>query len=320
MILGVSKPVQEMQKLIARVAPTKTNVLIIGDSGTGKELVARSIHDSGPMKDEPFVPVNCGAIPENLIESEFFGHKRGSFTGAVNDKPGLFEAANGGTLFLDEVGELPLGLQSKLLRAIQERTVRRVGGVDDIRVDVRIIAATNRDLEQLVRDGRFREDLYYRLNVILIRTPQLRERGGDEIELLAKHFLAKFAEKYKKGEMVLDPKAMEALRNHSWPGNVRELENAMERAVTMETGLIVSLATIEPALRKQMPMGPGGNIFFTPNFTQGGIDLDKLLGEFEGHLLRQAIAFARGDKAQAAKLLGVSTAQLPGRLKKHGIS
>lgn len=182
-IIGESKPVRDLIKLIERVAPTKTNILVIGESGTGKELVARMIHDEGPLKNKPFVPVNCGAIPETLIESEMFGHKRGSFTGAVSDKEGLFEAADGGTLFLDEVGELPLGMQVKLLRAIQERCFRKVGGTDDIHVDVRIIAATNRDLEDGIAKGTFREDLYYRLNVILIKAPPRNPVRADESRL-----------------------------------------------------------------------------------------------------------------------------------------
>jgi two-component system response regulator PilR (NtrC family) len=193
-ILGESASIKALINLILKVGPTKANLLVIGESGTGKELVARMIHECGPLRDKPFIPVNCGAIPETLIESEMFGHKKGSFTGAVADKMGLFEAANGGTLFLDEVGELPLSMQVKLLRSIQERVIRRVGGNDDIRIDVRIIAATNRDLEAAVKKGTFREDLYYRLNVILIKTPPLRDRAGD-VRLLASAFLEKFSKK-----------------------------------------------------------------------------------------------------------------------------
>src|SRR5271156_5979971 len=206
-IIGEAPVVKELLDMIRRVAPSRTNVLVIGESGTGKELVARMIHDSSLLKDKPFVPVNCGAIPENLIESELFGHKRGSFTGAVQDKVGLFEVAGGGTLFLDEVGELPLGMQVKLLRAIQERVIRRVGGNDDIKVDVRVIAATNRDLEAAVAQGTFREDLYYRLNVILIKTPPLRDRKSD-IPMLAEHFLKKVSTKYKKTFEGFEPEVM----------------------------------------------------------------------------------------------------------------
>ena len=215
-ILGKSKPVDQLRKMIERVAPTKSSVLIIGESGTGKELVARELHDQSDLKSRPFIPVNCGAIPETLIESEMFGHKRGSFTGAVADKPGLFEAAHGGTLFLDEVGELPLTMQVKLLRALQERVIRRVGSNDDIKVDVRIVAATNRNLEDAVKKGSFREDLYYRLNVILLETPALRDRKGDVV-LLANHFLQKFTKKFSKQIDGFDDDALAAIEKHSWP-------------------------------------------------------------------------------------------------------
>lgn len=233
-ILGDSPATKEMIRLIERVATSKTNVLIIGESGTGKELVARMIHEAGAMRGHPFIPVNCGAIPENLIESEMFGHKRGSFTGAVSDKMGLFEAANQGTLFLDEVGELPLGMQVKLLRAIQERSFKKVGGTDDVKVDVRIIAATNRNLEDGVKKGTFREDLYYRLNVILIRTPPLRERRTD-VRLLANAFLEKIAKKFNKPLQGFTEEVYAIFDRHTWPGNVRELENVVERLVTLES-------------------------------------------------------------------------------------
>src|SRR6185437_12395927 len=234
-ILGDAPPVKALLGLIHKVASTKTNVLVIGESGTGKELVARMIHEQGPLKDKPFIPVNCGAIPETLIESEMFGHKRGSFTGAVSEKVGLFEAAHTGTLFLDEVCELPLSMQVKLLRALQARVIRKVGGNDDVKVDVRVIAATNRDLEAAVAGGTFREDLYYRLNVILIKTPPLRERRTD-VPILAEAFLSKIANKYKKNIDGFTPDVLRALQEYPWPGNVRELENAIERAVTLENG------------------------------------------------------------------------------------
>ncbi len=242
-ILGQSPVVKKMIDLIHKVAVTRTNVLIIGESGTGKELVARMIHDSSPLKGRPFVPVNCGAIPETLIESEMFGHKKGSFTGAVNDKQGLFEVAHTGTLFLDEVGELPLSMQVKLLRAIQERSFRRIGANDDTKVEIRIIAATNRNLEQAVAKGTFREDLYYRLNVILIRTPPLRERGED-VRMLANVFLKKFAARTAVPITEFDADAMAAIEAWTWPGNVRELENLLERAVTLEPGTKISLSSL----------------------------------------------------------------------------
>jgi transcriptional regulator with PAS, ATPase and Fis domain len=229
--------------MIEKVAPVKTSVLIIGESGTGKELIARMIHERSAVRGKPFVPVNCGAIPETLIESEMFGHKRGSFTGAVSEKQGLFEVAHTGTLFLDEVGELPLSMQVKLLRAIQERSFRKVGGTEDIKVDVRIIAATNRDLEIAVNKGTFREDLYYRLNVIQLKSPALRDRPGD-VKVLAHAFLKKFSDRAAKEIESLSPDCMLALENWTWPGNVRELENVLERAVTLENDNQLSLHSL----------------------------------------------------------------------------
>ncbi|MBC7690363.1 MAG: sigma-54-dependent Fis family transcriptional regulator [Methylotenera sp.] len=336
-ILGESPAVKELLGLIGKVAATKTNVLVIGESGTGKELVARMIHDSGPLKGKPFVPVNCGAIPESLIESEMFGHKRGSFTGAIADKPGLFEAANGGTLFLDEVGELPLSMQVKLLRAIQERVFRRVGGNDDVRVDIRIIAATNRDLAGEVAKGLFREDLYYRLNVILIRTPPLRERKGD-IELLANAFLQKFNVKLKKELTGFEVDAMLAIKNHPWPGNIRELENVLERAVTLENGTTVSLecfpsnimasalqraavadaATAAKAARDNRITAPEIRLP-APDFSNGAISLDDILGEVEKTYLLSALEASGGVKKKAADLLGITFRSIRYRLTKLGV-
>ncbi|MDR3608033.1 MAG: sigma 54-interacting transcriptional regulator [Oligoflexia bacterium] len=318
-IIGQSKPVHDMLKLIARIASSKTNVLIVGESGTGKELVARLIHDSGPLKGKAFVPVNCGAIPENLIESEMFGHKRGSFTGAVADKPGLFEAANGGTLFLDEVGELPLALQVKLLRAIQERIFRRVGGTEDIRVDVRIIAATNRDLEAAVAKGTFREDLYYRLNVLLVRTPPLRERKGD-VHILAESFLKRFSDRSAKKLAGFEPAAMAALESYSWPGNVRELENVIERAITLENHDVVTFDALPSGIRKAHAAASGtpkadaaaspGAPFISiahPDFTQGPIDLPTILRDVEKKFMDAALTASGGDSSKAMTLLGMST-------------
>ena len=330
-ILGNSPAVKALLNLIQRVSTTKTNVLIIGESGTGKELVARLIHESGTMKDEPFIPVNCGAIPENLIESEMFGHKKGSFTGAHQDKPGLFQAADGGTLFLDEVGELPIGMQVKLLRAIQERVIRKVGGTDDVKVDVRIIAATNRDLEGEVARGKFREDLYYRLNVLLIKTPALRERKGD-IKLLAEAFLAQIAVKYNKSIQRFDPMAMEILENHSWPGNIRELQNVIERAVTLETAevitpesLPISVSSNKPVFVNDAKSAANGNSVLgeirlpAPDFSKGPIDLEKILGEVEKTYLMSALESAGGVKKHASELLGITFRSIRYRLKKLGV-
>jgi two-component system response regulator PilR (NtrC family) len=323
-IIGESTAVKTLISLINRVASTKTNVLIIGESGTGKELVARMIHENSGYKDKPFIPVNCGAIPENLIESEMFGHRRGSFTGAVSDKMGLFEAANTGSLFLDEVGELPLALQVKLLRALQERVIRRVGGTDDIRIDVRVIAATNRDLEQGVANGTFREDLYYRLNVIQIRTPPLRERKSD-ISILANHFLKRFNARFGKSLAGFDPEVIKAFEMHSWPGNIRELENTVERATTLENGKTISLASLPAsvmaagqaaAVKREVQAEQQHSVdeirLPAPDFSKGPIDLDKIIGEVE-------LEHSGGVKKRAADLLGITFRSMRYRLKKLGV-
>lgn len=306
MILGKSPQIQAVQKLIDKVAPNKINVLIIGESGTGKELIARAIHERGPLKDKPFVAVNCGAIPENLIESELFGHKKGSFTGAVADKPGLFEVANGGTLFLDEVGELPLAMQVKLLRAIQDRSFRRVGGNDLVKVDVRIIAATNRDLEAMVAQGTFREDLYYRLNVILIAVPPLRERKGD-VEILIDAFLEKISRKQGKPQTYdIDPAARSALLQHAWPGNVRELENVIERAVTLATDATVHVAQLPPAFQEGAPeRAPAILVPSPPDFAQSttSVDLAAILAPVERAYWFAALKAAGGKEQAAGRLL-----------------
>lgn len=346
-IVGDSNAVHDLLKMIAKVAPAKTNVLIIGESGTGKELVARMIHDSGPLKDKAFVPVNCGAIPETLIESEMFGHRRGSFTGAVAEKAGLFETAHGGTLFLDEVGELPLSMQVKLLRAIQERCFRKVGGNEDIKVDVRIIAATNRDLEAAVRKGTFREDLYYRLNVILLKTPPLRERQGD-VRILAEHFLRKCAGKLKTCPKGFDPDAMVALEAYEWPGNVRELENVIERAATLETNDTVTLANLPTAVQaayeraraavsgasrameRRLVQERGGSgasgdgskmglRLPAADFSNGPLPLDEILAEAERVYLEAALAQSGGVKKKAAALLGITFRSIRYRLSKLGL-
>ena len=332
-ILGQSAVVKELLNLIAKVAPTKTNVLVIGESGTGKELVARMIHETGPIKSNPFVAVNCGAIPENLIESELFGHKRGSFTGAVSDKPGLFEVANTGTLFLDEVGELPLGMQVKLLRAIQDRTIRRVGGTQDQKIDVRIIAATNRDLEAGVAKGTFREDLYYRLNVILIKTPALRDRKGD-VKLLAEAFLKRLAAKSGKPLQAFDPDTLAALEKFQWPGNIRELENVLERAVTLENGTTISISSLPVELQRSAsgdtvnssgePSTKGSTAdrylrVPSPDFAKGKVDLDQILGEVEKVYIEQALEHTGGVRKRAADMLGITLRSFRYRLAKMGV-
>lgn len=315
-LVGNSDEMHRIYDLVKRVSQTPTNVLITGESGTGKEVVAKAIHYNGPLKDKPFVTINCGAIPEQLMESEMFGHKKGSFTGAVADKSGLFEVADGGTLFLDEVGELPVTIQVKLLRAIQERVIRRVGATEDIKVDVRICAATNRDLEEMVKDGTFRQDLFYRLNVINIRTPALRERR-DDIPLLANHFLKKYNDRLTKTIGAISTEAMEMLKKYDYPGNVRELENIIERTVALEGG-----ATILPESLPPFVNTPSGRKMASSHeieIGEDGIDLDKVMGQIEKELLVKAIHSSNGIKKKAAKLLHITFRSMRYRVEKYGL-
>lgn len=315
-LVGNSEAMHKIFELIRKVSDSPTNVLVTGESGTGKEMVAKAIHYNSPLKDRPFVSVNCGAIPENLVESELFGHKKGSFTGAISDKDGLFEVADGGTLFLDEIGELPLSSQVRILRAIQEKTVRRVGGTEDIKVEVRIIAATNRDLEFMVQQGTFRQDLYYRLNVINIRTPALRERR-DDIPLLASHFLQKYSERFNKAIQTISKEAMDLLRKYDFPGNVRELENIIERTVALESG-----ATVLPESLPQFVNTASGRKMVSSDgieITDDGIDLQKVLDQLEKELLVKAIHQANGVKKRAAKLLGITFRSMRYRVEKFSL-
>ena len=256
-LIGTSRAMQRVVDLIAQVAATKANVLISGESGTGKEIVARAIHDGSERRESPFVAVNCGAIPENLLESELFGHVKGAFTGAVQSKPGLFETAQSGTVFLDEIGELSLPLQVKLLRVIQERTFRRVGGTSDIRFDARLVAATNRRLEDEVAAGRFREDLYYRLNVIEVELPPLRERRED-VPLLVAHFVEKYGSELGREVQRVSDAALEKLVAYDYPGNVRELENVIERAVALSRGGEIGVEVLPPTVVRTRPR-PGAS-------------------------------------------------------------
>lgn len=305
-ILGSSPQVEALKKLIVRIAPSKTNVLIIGESGTGKELVARALHELSPVHANPFIAVNCGAIPETLIESELFGHKKGSFTGAIADKPGLFEAADGGTLFLDEIGELAMSMQVKLLRALQDRSIRRVGGNETIKVDARIVAATNRNLEEGVKKGTFREDLFYRLNVIMLETPPLRERVGD-IELLAHGFLKRFCEKQNRPEMQFSKEALEIINLHRWPGNIRELENIMERVATLETQSTVQPNTLPPEMvaAARKALNQPRELTLKANFMAGPIDLEAVLEQVRKFYKKEALLYTKDDEAEAKKLLGM---------------
>jgi two-component system response regulator PilR (NtrC family) len=311
-LAGKSPAMQRIFELIRKVAPSRANVLVLGESGTGKELVANAVHHLSPRAQQPFVPVQCGAIPETLLESELFGHVKGAFTGALADKPGLFETADGGTLFLDEIGELPQPLQVKLLRALQERTVKPVGSVREREIDVRVIAASNRDLEDEVTHGRFRQDLFYRLNVIPIRIPPLRDRRED-IPLLVDHFLRRFAAELGHPTPSLTPEALKALCAYRFAGNVRELENIIERAVTLAVGPTLGLEALPDV--GPVATSAGGAI----EFPRAGFDLDRVLGEIEGQLIGRALAHAGGIRKEAAGLLGISLRSLRYRLMKLGI-
>jgi two-component system response regulator PilR (NtrC family) len=311
-IIGHSGPMQEVFELISQVAETKTNVLIYGESGTGKELVARAIHEQSSRHDEPFVAINCGAIPENLLESELFGHVKGSFTGAVQNKEGLFESATGGTLFLDEIGELSGALQVKLLRALQEKTIRRVGDTRDRKIDVRIVSATNRKLEEEVAAGRFREDVYYRLNVIQLVLPPLRDRPED-IPVLVQHFVHKFAQELGKEVERMDDQALDLLSSYPFPGNVRELENLVERAVALARDPTIGRDLLPPTVSRAM------NQSAVPMIADGGVKLEQLVDDYERSLLRAALVQSGGVKKRAARLLGVSFRSFRYRLEKLGI-
>ena len=319
-IIGGAPPMMRIYEMVKRVAKTKSSVLITGESGTGKELIARAIHYNGPLKDKPFVTVNCGAIPENLMESEMFGHKKGSFTGAIADKKGLFEVANGGTIFLDELGELPLTMQVKLLRVIQEGTFKRVGGTEDIVVEVRVISATNKVLDVEVKQGRFREDLFYRMNVIQIHCPPLRERRED-IQMLATHFLDKFSKALGMTVKRISNEAMDVLKRYQFPGNVRELENIIERTVALEPGLAILPESL-PRHLLEVQQAPAGQLDASKIEIDAdtGIDLERLTADFERTLLTKALQQTGGVKKKAARLLKISFRSMRYRVDKYGLS
>jgi two-component system response regulator PilR (NtrC family) len=315
-LLGKSPPMERVFDVLRKVASTRTSVLLVGESGTGKELAARALHELSPRSDQPFVAVNCGAIPETLLESELFGHVRGSFTGANADKQGLFEAANNGTLLLDEVADLPVPMQVKLLRVLQERKVKPVGGITEREVDVRIVAATNRDLEAEVDKAAFRQDLYYRLNVIQIRLPPLRERRED-LSLLVEHFIRKFSAEHGRPVAGATPELMSALMAYHFPGNVRELENMIERAVTLSTSDQLALDAF-PDLAGLRGITPG-----TPaldHLPDDGLDLERHLEDYERTILIKALEKTNGNRTEAARLLRVSFRSMRYRLSKLGIT
>ncbi len=311
-LIGKSPKMQEVFSTIGRLGDSKATVLVTGESGTGKELVAKAVHFNSNRKDRPFVTVNCGAIPHELMESELFGHVKGAFTGAVAAKQGLFEVADAGTLFLDEVSELPLHLQVKLLRVLEDPEVRPVGGVKPVRVNVRIVAATNRDLSQAIAAKTFREDLFYRLNVISLHVSPLRERRED-IPLLVSHFLQKFVSAGNPPKLI-SPDALGALEQYGWPGNVRELEHVIERAVTLEPGPVLRVESLPESVR-----GPHAPDFTGISLPDEGLDLDALMERIERDLLKQALRRAEGIQSRAAQIVRTSFRSFRYRLQKYGL-
>ena len=308
-IIGTSAHIQDVLRMILRLKDTRTPVLVSGESGTGKELVARAIHFRGSMAQTPFVAVDCGSLVPTLMESELFGYEKGAFTGATKSKAGLFQAANGGTIFLDEIGELPLEMQAKLLRVLQEKEVRPVGSNEREVVDVRVIAATNRDLEAAYRAGTFRKDLYFRLNVVTVHIPPLRDRRSD-IPVLVHHFL----DRYAKGSQIhVTPAAMKSLMQYDWPGNVRELENCIARAVTLGDGLTIDVADLPPAIRTEQAEAG------SPRAAEASSLSTTALAEMERVTILRVFEQAHGDKALAGKMLGISRATLYRKLKRYNI-
>jgi two-component system response regulator PilR (NtrC family) len=320
----VSTAIEKLKQTVRTVASTSSTILVQGESGTGKELVARAAHVCSPRASEPFVSVNCGAFPETLLESELFGYVKGAFTGAAQNKRGLFEVADGGTIFLDEISEMAPAMQVKLLRVLQERTIRPVGGTDEIAIDVRVIAATNRDLDKLVGESLFREDLYYRLSVIPIRVPALRERREDVV-LLANHFLKKYGPAAGKKIERIHASSLEVLTGYDWPGNVRQLENTIERAVALETRseLQVELPVERPKARAAAASFGGTTdtlaAGFSGAFPSGGLDMENYVAELERSLLQSALRQSNGVQTRAAEMLKLSYRSFRHLMKKYEI-
>jgi two-component system response regulator PilR (NtrC family) len=318
-VVGASESIAHVIATLRKVAHLPTNVLIVGESGTGKELLARALHSESPRADMPFVVVDCGAIPESLMESELFGHVKGAFTGAVGQKTGLIRAASGGTLFLDEVSELPVAMQAKLLRAIQERTIKPVGSVEQVPVDVRVVAATNRPLEESIEAGAFRSDLYYRLNVIRVEVPPLRERPGD-VRILATHFVARFNNAFGKMVQGFDEDALAYLEHHPFPGNVRELSNVVERCVALETEDLIRLESIHDGMSLEGPvlsMARANQAEIGRQVAEKG--LDGVIGAFESSILARYWVRHAGNRKLIADMLGITVRSLRYRLAKYGI-
>jgi two-component system response regulator PilR (NtrC family) len=318
-IVGNSPAMMNIYKMIDQVAGTKSNILITGESGTGKELIARAIHDQSNRCDQPFVVINCAGIPETLMESELFGHKKGAFTGATHDKKGLFEVADKGTVFLDEIGELSIPIQVKLLRAVQERAFKAVGGNKDISVDIRFISATNKELENEVIAGRFREDLFYRLNVIEIKLPPLRERKED-LRLLAQHFLEKYSKEMGKEIAKISSYAIDLLNKYDFPGNIRELENLMERSVALSNTNILLPDSLAISFHKQKwTKDDDFEGHLDIDKIKDGISLDKILADIERVYIKKALEYSGGNKQKAAELLGMRYHKMWHRLNKLGL-
>jgi DNA-binding NtrC family response regulator len=315
-LVGASEPIRQVLDFVRKVADSDSTVMIQGESGTGKELVARMLHFNSLRRDRPLVPVNCGAIPENLLESELFGHEKGAFTGATHTRMGRFELANGGTIFLDEIGEMSLPLQVKLLRVLQERAFERVGGNRTIQVDVRIVAATNQDLEALVEERRFRQDLFYRLNVIPIVIPPLRDRRSD-IPLLIDHFLARFNQTKHTHITGISHEALRLLSQYDWPGNIRELENLVERMAVLKKQGELSVSDLpEKIARKPQSLEPKEQFI---RFTEDGINLMREVEQYENHLIIEALRKANGVTTRAAQLLQLNRTTLVEKLKRKGV-
>lgn len=312
-IIGESDPMKRVFSIMKRVSDTPTTVLVTGESGTGKELIARGLHQASSRSNAPFVSLNCAAIPENLLESELFGHEKGSFTGAIGLKEGKFEYADGGTLFLDEVGEMPLNIQVKLLRVLQEQEFQRVGGNKEIKVNVRLVAATNKDLKEEVELGRFRGDLFFRLNVVNIKVPPLRERRSD-IPFLVAHFVSKYSQKLGRNIREVSPDAMKSLFSYNWPGNVRELENVIESALVMSNGSSIKKNDLPREIKKHNETPEGSSTLISMD--SGLMDT---LDAIEEKMIRQALKQSGNVQAQAAKILGISRSNLQYKLKKYGI-
>ena len=313
-IIGTSQAMQQVFTRMEKVAATDSTILVLGASGTGKELVAKAIHFNSQRKDKPFIAINCGAIPADLLESELFGHVKGAFTSAIADKPGKFEAANGGTIFLDEIGDMPLQLQMKLLRVLQEHEFERVGSTKKFHLNIRLISATNAALAEQVKAGKFREDLYYRLNVIPIILPPLKERRGD-ITLLARFFLEKICKDMRRSLLSIDSSAMQAIEAYDWPGNVREMENVIERAVALTDGTIITCADLPTDIASaHLELPP-----LSPVVTSEGVDMSQIIADIERQMIVQAMDIGNGIKARAADLLSLNRTTLVEKIKRLGM-